>query len=367
MAGTTLTKIPGLTGLRGIGAIMVMLYHLNGTSTLPVIRDGYAGVDLFFILSGFVLSHAYRSDFRVFSGEAYARFLVARVARIYPLHLAVLAALAVFVAAFPAFAIRYDLADQRWSLGALFASALLVQNWAHFLPTCWNAPAWSLSAEVFAYLLFPVITLFAHRFVGRRWPIVGAAACLGAMVAALTIRGADLREAGEPGMLRMLCEFTSGTLLYRAVESGIVVTRHVEAAAVALLVLAVSIEGPMAMLMPFAFAAIVLSASQTGSAIATATSLPIVLWLGEVSYSIYAVHWVIIQIANWRIYDLPVPVFDAIVIGTVLVIAALAYRYVERPARSWGRRIVSGMRNLDARPAPSSSKIASTAGPSPSA
>lgn len=56
--------IPGLTGLRGVAAVWVVLYHFLAGSGIPVLNAGYLGVDIFFILSGFVLSHVYAANFQ---------------------------------------------------------------------------------------------------------------------------------------------------------------------------------------------------------------------------------------------------------------------------------------------------------------
>ena len=141
-----------------------MLFHLNWGTTLPVLRSGYLGVDLFFVLSGAVLTHVYTGH-NLLHPAAYWSFLRNRLARIYPLHIITLCALGLLVILVPSFADRYGDHATRFSADAFIASALLIQNWAHWLPDAWNVPAWSLSAEWFAYLMFPVILLFAARFI----------------------------------------------------------------------------------------------------------------------------------------------------------------------------------------------------------
>src|SRR5262249_13464782 len=104
---------------------------------------------------------------------------------------------------------------------AFVASLLLVQNWGHFLPTCWNTPAWSLSAEWFAYLAFPAFLL------ATQWPrsaktslaLVGLA--FAAYNAMLLVRADPIDVHGTPGMVRMAAEFAAGCLLYRAFATGL--------------------------------------------------------------------------------------------------------------------------------------------------
>src|SRR5438477_9139741 len=126
------------------------------------VYKGYLAVDMFFVLSGFVITHAYKESFaqRV-TGRHYSDFLKARVARIYPLHITVLL---LFVATATAeraasYALRgsfepIPLLGER-SLGGLLANLVMLQGlWARELS--WNDPSWSISLEFLAYLLFPV-------------------------------------------------------------------------------------------------------------------------------------------------------------------------------------------------------------------
>src|ERR1700733_1728230 len=106
--------ISGLTGLRGIGAAWVVLFHLKDGSATPVLDDGYMGVDLFYILSGFVLSHVYAKQFYCGEHHRYVNFLKARMARIYPLHLFMLGVVALTVLTLPGFVSRYPLPHQRF-------------------------------------------------------------------------------------------------------------------------------------------------------------------------------------------------------------------------------------------------------------
>src|SRR5512135_3691795 len=90
--------MPGLTGIRGIAALWVILYHyaitpldvLRLDQILPFVRYGYIGVDLFFILSGFIITHVHGRDTASLAPMPVLHFLSLRIARIYPVHIVTL-------------------------------------------------------------------------------------------------------------------------------------------------------------------------------------------------------------------------------------------------------------------------------------
>ena len=157
--------LPGLTGIRGVAAWFVVLYHIRlGVAwALPppvvaVLGKGYLAVDLFFMLSGFVLWLNYDDRLRAGGiGEA-ATFLARRIARIWPLHVFMLAGAVAFVLATAA-AGRPPSDHYPW--GELPLHLALMQNWGLTNALTWNDPAWSISCEFAAYLLFPLLALAA--------------------------------------------------------------------------------------------------------------------------------------------------------------------------------------------------------------
>lgn len=323
----------------------MVFYHLAYHLSVPVIRFGYLGVDVFFILSGFVLSYVYADKLHPRDFPSYVRFLQARIARIYPLHAVTLGALGIFVLAFPAFAMRYSLPAQRWGLGPFLASLFLVQNWAHWLPTCWNTPSWSLSAEYFGYLTFPVFLGLTQRWRGRTAPLMLALGSLAVFYGIMMAYGIhDLNVAGTPGMLRMAFEFACGCLLYRAMANGLqTLPWAADILAAGLLVCAFYARDGVFLALP-AFALIVLLAAQNRGVTARCLSLAPVVLLGEISYSIYLVHWIILQILNWLFPDTLLGPHSLMIRATgvmamTLASATITFRCVELPARKWGRTL----------------------------
>ena len=138
-----------LTSLRFFAAMWVVAFHywpnLNAAATPALVDKGYLGVELFFTLSGFILCHVYLSSVAD-GGFRYGSFLWARLARIYPLHLATLAGIGAMALAALAAGRVIDPNILSWS--SLPANLLLVQAWGFAPQAGWNHPSWSNAAVV---------------------------------------------------------------------------------------------------------------------------------------------------------------------------------------------------------------------------
>ena len=154
-------------GLRIIAAgAVVILHYSDYFKDVPVGRFMVAHtwhfnlfVDLFFVVSGFVIARQYFG--RVNDAASVSRFLCRRLARIYPLHLATLAFYVALAGALHFGAARTD-NPARYPLSDIPAQLLLLHAFVGERLT-FNFPSWSLSAEMFCYLLFPALALLAQR------------------------------------------------------------------------------------------------------------------------------------------------------------------------------------------------------------
>jgi peptidoglycan/LPS O-acetylase OafA/YrhL len=184
--------LPTLTGLRGIAAFAVLFYHIRGgmagfapEGVTAVLARGYLAVDLFFVLSGFILWWTYGAAFAEQGRAAIVPFIIRRFARIFPLHLAIMAAMI-------GFALLLTLSGRalgtQYPLAELPAHLVLVQNWGFTDALSWNDPAWSISAEWAAYLLLAMIGGWTVRVRAGVWgfPVLtlAIAGALGAWFAA---------------------------------------------------------------------------------------------------------------------------------------------------------------------------------------
>jgi peptidoglycan/LPS O-acetylase OafA/YrhL len=224
-------NIAGLTSVRFFAALAVVFYHTLSHWNLPGLdevwrfsRLGSDGVNLFFVLSGFILFYVYEQSLD--NGSFKTRtFLCARLARIYPVYLVGL------IVALPGFLVRlFDTGPAHANAMTTLAVPLLVQAWVPDTACGWNCPGWSLSAEVFFYLLFPTIGIFLVRQNRRTIPIflLAAYALTVAIPVAYLLAGRPTAysEANSELMvlrfnpLLRLPEFVFGMLVARLTMSG---------------------------------------------------------------------------------------------------------------------------------------------------
>ncbi len=354
-----------LTGLRGVAALWVLCFHLSFVvgplfhvnPDFPLIREGYLGVDVFFILSGFILCHVYVSAFQPYLFRQHVHFLLVRLVRIYPLHLLMLVAFALAVWLVPA---PPDLGKfPNYTLHGFFISAFLLQNWCRY-PLIWNAPAWSLSAEWLAYMILPAL-LIATRWIRTLWQAIALAALSLAGLASLFIlSGHSLNMVGpHGGFLRLAAEFTAGVLMHRANSLGLrrgIPWRWANLLAV-LVLMATLLYRPMAPVSVLVLGYVVFSLPMHDGFLQRILSSRCIMFLGEISYSMYLVQGLLLQLATWHIQRHP-PANQAeawrivaVLITGLLLVPVLTWWAVERPARTFGRRIanrLSGVPGLDA-------------------
>ena len=188
---------------------------------VDVLRVGRLGVDLFFMLSGFVLAHNYLSRLGPEPGlAATGHFLWARIARIWPLY--VVALLLGGVALLLRQVLFGSDPTVPLTFGKLAEQVLMVQQWTDpdVAYTSWTTPGWSISAEWLAYLSFPILAVFVwrlQRYVGPR--LLAGLSIL--TLLPLLVWMADAESQGEPWMWigRLASEFVCGMLVAAALPT----------------------------------------------------------------------------------------------------------------------------------------------------
>jgi len=330
-----------LTSIRFFLALGVVLFHYQLHWTLPPSASGLLdrtrlGVDIFFILSGFILTHVY------LQGNAqprYRRFLAARFARIYPAHLAILLGMLALVLAAPLAGVGLE--PGRFNAPDFVQTLLLVQAWfPRQSMALWNGPAWSLSAEWFAYLTFPAFAWIALRLRDRPLVLTGLAALffLALDLVYRRVFGVVLPRAEDSmGILRIAPEFLFGIGLYYLGQRVALSPR----AAMQIPLddrLIVALSGPFLL----ALALLAKSGARTF------LSQPLWLFAGEASYALYLVHLPVLMVWRNAVQRLAGLGGDyrmglgelALLLILTLAAAAGIHMAIERPGRRLIRRLV---------------------------
>ncbi|OYX31573.1 MAG: acyltransferase [Caulobacterales bacterium 32-69-10] len=344
-----------LTALRFAAAIWVVSFlywpDLTDGPMPTIVALGEMGVEMFFVLSGFILSHVYLESF----GEGrfrYGTFLWARMARIYPLHLACLIGLGLLAAAASAGGVA--LSGQMVNWQALVPNLLAVHAWGFSPASAWNHPSWSISAEFFAYLTFPAFAWGAWRLRDQpRMAVIGAIIILFGLYAVFeALAGFPLSQATfHWGALRIVPCFAYGCAAYLLWRSGAIQTQ-IQAkfwtVVFAMLIVGLAaIDAPRGALVTV-FGGLIVSLASLTSTGSRVLSGKVGVWLGEVSYAVYMTcfPWQLVFSHGARKLlniegPLPPALWLAMLVG-LLPVAALAHHLIERPARTllrrWGDR-----------------------------
>jgi peptidoglycan/LPS O-acetylase OafA/YrhL len=345
-AATPAPRHEGLTRLRFVLIGWVVLYHLDLTLRVtdalpwlrPVLGVGYLGVDGFFLLSGFALWLGYGSrPLASFAGVR--RFLLRRLAKIWPLHALALMALAAVVGLAQAGGgvVR---GPERFQAGDFLLQLFLVNAWETTERHSWNYPSWALSVEWAGYLAFPLALPLFRRSRPVLLSALAAAAVAGLFWLSALTPGIGLNYTLHLGLVRFALEFSLGLALGRLASEN----RLPRAAVLAVACLAVPLGLGLrsdALTVVGLGAAIVALWQRPGGAGGGRSGRPdLLLRLGEASFGVYLC-WVFIEVALVGVLR----VVEPGAAGRVLLMAAgfganlaagwLAWRLVEVPAHRW--------------------------------
>ena len=369
-------EIKALSGLRIVAAVWVVLFHFRPwleqvapgfrSALAPVLNCGAQGVDLFFMLSGFVLTWNYLDRMgESFSMKATLHFLWLRLARVWPVYVVTLhLALAWIIFTLYVGHLPSPVADQL-SAVSYARQVLLVQLWFQpfFDGSSWDGPAWSISAEWLAYLLFGVVVLAIFRIAratrvrGLLW--LAVAACLPPTLLLLATGHFYTPWSWLP---RIVMQFTAGALACAAVRKMQLSEAGQRRAGYLSVVLCAGIIGILYFLDAYPVAKVsdssglvdVLFVPLVASLAVGIGSLPrllstrIMVYGGYISFSLYMVHEIVHTAWNWFTAQFEIiltPSWSAklIMVGVFAVAflgAVLLYHFVEEPARIWMRNMV---------------------------
>jgi peptidoglycan/LPS O-acetylase OafA/YrhL len=346
-------EITDLTACRAIFAAWVFIYHIDLHAhfsnylgpAAALIRRGYLGVDGFFILSGLILARVHPELAQSFTGAT--RFWGKRLARIYPVHLAVIILLAVMISS--ALALGLQPRDpERFTIAALLENILLIQGWGISDHLAWNYPSWSVSTEWAGYLLFPVFWFYIAR-----WPNVVAGQLLVLCIPILGLveyqSGQGLNLTYASSLLRFFPEFIMGITTAKLVP---VAADYLPSPALALTGLCIAILCPFLHTDTFTVFGIWLAIAAftmqyDAERPPMLSKLPFLRFLGVISYAFYmsfaTVELLLAQFyrhEGWEPSNSKLIYAAAMTILTFILALALHF-VVEKPARQLADRWLS--------------------------
>ncbi|HEX7777235.1 MAG TPA: acyltransferase [Parvibaculum sp.] len=287
-----------LDSWRGILAVLVSLGHIEVLwpfVNAPLIRNSYLAVDFFFVLSGFVIAHAYGA--RVGDGASATGFMVRRFGRLWPLHACVIGFFLVLNLVYLVLS-HHGVWTPEAPFWGGFSAATLPTNLTLLQATglheggTWNFPSWSICVEFWTYLVFALACLaFGDRLGRMALPI----ALTGGLVVALFSK--DYMSVYEGlSLFRCIYGFFTGVAIHALLTAKGLPGRRLAARAeipmVALAVVFIALAGKSAstMLAPAVFGALIYVFAAEAGPVSRALSSKPFLKLGAWSYSIYMVH-----------------------------------------------------------------------------
>jgi peptidoglycan/LPS O-acetylase OafA/YrhL len=369
------TRFTVLDSWRGLCALWVAVFHfriISHVGDIQLIRHGPLAVDFFFVLSGFVLTSAYGG--KLGGNNERLRFLVRRIGRLYPLHLVTLLVVLGletarwFVSSRVGHPVGGPLFTGATDMSAFLPNVVLIHAWGILPDYTWNVPSWSISVEFLMCLLF-ILASFSRRTL----PTLIAMTVIG-LLGFIYTRYALPQTESTNAVTRGVYAFFLGCLVHHAYcwwrASDRTIWPWLEWLAIPLLLATPMVDflplpTPMFALLIFVFA------FEAGPVSRILNHRPM-RFLGEISYSLYLVHYILvlgafafaallgrvtaIDGAPWMNGSSPW-LGDLITAGylvAVVGVSALTYRFIEAPGRDWFNRMSNRLTSADKRAAPAS-------------
>lgn len=351
--------IPAIDGLRAIAVIAVMLYHL-GFSWIP---GGFLGVDLFFVISGYVITRLLLDSIQRSGGLDLRGFYVGRIRRLLPPLIFMLVITAIFIGVWAPDSMRRFLTDVPFAVTGLMNWWLVFKEQDYF--ESFGRPpllqhTWSLGVEAQYYLLWPLILLFVLKFFGKK--VIPTAALAIATFSGIALFLASLRAdiSGNQDISHVyfgtdthsIGLFLGSALAVSWIPQNLRV--NIEKRAQDFIDF-IGVFGLIGLIATFLFiqesdptsyriafplvgilgCAIILSVVHPASRFAPILQHPFMVWIGERSYAIYLWHWIVFQLtrpaqdltgSTWALY-----LFRILV---VFALADISQRWIEAPFRN---------------------------------
>jgi peptidoglycan/LPS O-acetylase OafA/YrhL len=328
--------IRSLTGIRFFAALWVVLFHFKpiinnlvpvSKCVNPVLDKGHHSVPLFFILSGFILSHRY---FGKYEFRNHLSFVRARFSRLWPVHFIAIGCFLLYY--FISHLLQLKVSVDRHPYNVLFQETAMIRCW-FTRETAWNYPAWSIQSEWFAYIfLFPVC-FFLFNFVRGKLVMLSICTIL------LFAHGILPVESFPSRIVDIALLFMGGSALYR-LKSMVDISEFAPVCVVIAMIGAaagMAIKSPVSgSVMMLSFGLMIISLSYDKGMIARLLGSKWAVYGGTISYSLYMTHALVQQAYMAVAGRMPSgPVYGilvgAVLIASTIVCAAAFHHLVEVP------------------------------------
>lgn len=352
---------------------MIVLLHLPVAShiySIALVRNAYHFVDFFFVLSGFIIANVYFERLR--AGFGFLRFTLLRFGRLYPLHAFVLVISAVW---YSLRMIGGGSLPEIYVIEDLVLDFLLLNSMG--LQDSWslNYPSWSIGAEFCSYLLFAAVAVWMGRF--SNWIFLLVMAVCAGILAYIAPRG--IGSHADFGVVRGLYGFLMGYFVWRAHEicNGRRIWPRLERSlgvggwtlleigttVIGIVVVILPLSREVDLLTPVAFSAMILVFARQRGWLSSVLMARGFQRLGELSYSIYLLHAVVIalMVDAFSLYHAVFPYADPLVrvndrallsmnlylgdlvsllaLGLAIFLSRMTHRSIERVGRAYFRRL----------------------------
>ena len=351
--------IPAIDGLRAVAVIAVMLYHL-GVSWIP---GGFLGVDLFFVISGYVITRLLLDSIQRSGGLDLRAFYKSRLRRLLPPLAFMIVTTTLFIGVWAPDTIKRLLTDTPFALTGMMNWWLVFEQQDYF-ESIGRPPllqhTWSLAVEAQFYLVWPLILLLVLRQLGRKViPVAALIIAIGSGIALFLVSLRIDSNSSQSVSHVYFCTDTHSIGLFLGAAlavNWIPQNLKIDIAKRAQDVIdAIGVFGFLGILACFLFinesnptlykiafplagifgCAIIMSIVHPASRFAPLLQGKAMLWIGERSYAIYLWHWIVFQVtrpsvdlagASWALYALRVLI--------VFALADISLRWVELPFRN---------------------------------
>jgi peptidoglycan/LPS O-acetylase OafA/YrhL len=351
--------IPAIDGLRAIAVLAVMFYHL-GFSWIP---GGFLGVDLFFVISGYVITRLILDSIAQSGGLDLRKFYIARARRLLPALVFMLVTTTIAIGIWAPDTIKRLVTDIPFSLTGVMNWWLVFRQQDYF-EAIGRPPllqhTWSLAVETQFYVVWPLVLLLVLKYFGKkRIPfislVIAASSGVALFIVSLSLDASNTSSVSHIYFgtdTHSIGLFLGAALAVSWIPQNFTTTVSKKAqdfidgfgflGFFGIISAFLLIDESKPTLYKIAFplaglcgAAIVMSIVHPASRFAPVLQHPVLLWIGERSYAIYLWHWVIFQVTRpnldlagqqWALYSLRILI--------VFALADISLRWIELPIRS---------------------------------